>query len=210
MLIKRDEIDKMERRYRANLVNSITGIKPANLIGTRSKQQEDNLAVFSSVVHLGSNPAQIGMITRPQLPKIKDTFSNILETGFYTINHVSQSFIKKAHYTSAKLERQDSEFDLVNLEREFIDNFHAPFVRESKVKLGMKLIENIDLPNGSNFIIGEVVLIQLADALIDEAGRLNLMDYEAVGIAGLDSYYSLNKIASFPYVKLDQIPDFNE
>ncbi len=199
----------MERRYRANLVNAVTGVKPANLIGTRSKDGRDNLAIFSSVVHLGSSPAHIGMVTRPQLPQLKDTYSNILETGFYTINHISQSFIERAHYTSAKLERQDSEFDMMNLGREFIDYFFAPFVKESKVRIGMKLLQNTDLPNGCNFIIGEVILIELADDLVNEKGQIDLASYAAVGIAGLDSYYGLEKLATFPYAKLDQIPDFH-
>jgi flavin reductase (DIM6/NTAB) family NADH-FMN oxidoreductase RutF len=209
MIIKGRDLDKMESRYRANLINSITGIKPANLIGTRSKQEQDNLAIFSSVVHLGSNPAQIGIITRPQKPRVKDTYSNILETGFYTINHISKPFIKKAHYTSAKLTSKDSEFDFMNLKREFIDDFFAPFVKESQVKVGMKFLQNIDLPNGCNFIIGEVVIMKLSAELVNEKGHIDLSAYNVVGISGLNNYYTLEKLASFPYAKLDQMPDFH-
>ncbi len=42
----------------------MTGIKPANLIGTISKNQVSSLAIFSSVVHLGSNPALLGFVLR--------------------------------------------------------------------------------------------------------------------------------------------------
>ena len=114
MQFNKQDIDKLDRVYRLNLINSISGIKPANLIGTRSIDKIDNLAIFSSVVHLGSNPAQFGLILRPQSKNPRDTFANIHETKYYTINHVSESFIKKAHYTSAKLNRQQSEFDKVN------------------------------------------------------------------------------------------------
>jgi len=209
MVLKEEDLKNLEKRYRINLVNSITGIKPANLIGTTSLTQKDNLAIFSSIVHLGSSPAQIGMITRPQTPKVKDTYANILETGFYTINHVSDSFIKKAHYTSAKLEKKNSEFDVMNFEREFIDDFMAPFVAESHVKIGMRHLQSIDLPNGCILIIGDVVLVALSDELLNEKGRLRLEQYNAVGVSGIDTYYALEKLDSFPYVKLDQIPDFN-
>ena len=114
------DIVNLERKYRLNLINSITGIKPANLVGTRSNDGHDNLAIISSVVHLGSNPAQLGLIMRPQVKAPKDTFLNIKETGYYSINHVSASFIKKAHYTSAKLARHESEFERMKLEKEFI------------------------------------------------------------------------------------------
>jgi len=197
MILKENDINNLDRKYRLNLINSISGIKPANLIGTRSK------------VHLGSNPAQIGMVSRPQTELVKDTFSNIMESGYYSINHISKSFAKKAHYTSAKLEKDHSEFDLTHLKREFIEDFFAPFVAESEVKIGMRHLKNIDLPNGCIFIIGEVVLIQLNEKLLNEKGQLNLEAYNAVGISGLNSYYALEKIASFPYVRLDEIPDFN-
>jgi len=209
MKVKGSDLDKMERRYRANLVNSITGVKPANLIGTRSSKGEDNLAIFSSVVHLGSDPAQIGMITRPQKPHLKDTYYNLTETGYYTINQISSAFIKQAHYTSAKLNRKDSEFDLMNLERQFLDNFHAPFVLVSPVKIGMNFLKELELPNGCSLIIGEVCLIQINEEYVSEEGHIDLAAYDGVGISGLNSYYALEKLASFPYAKADQIPDFN-
>ena len=56
------EMDKVKR---LNIVNSITGIKPGNLIGTISNDNFPNLAIFSSIVHLGSNPALLGFILRP-------------------------------------------------------------------------------------------------------------------------------------------------
>lgn len=208
MQLDKNEIENLDRKYRLNLINSISGVKPANLIGTRSRSGLDNLAIFSSVVHLGSNPAQLGMITRPQTPAIKDTFANIMETQVYTINHISHSFIEKAHYTSAKLPKEESEFDVMKIEREFVEGFEAPFVRESAVKMGMKLVENIPLPNGCNLIVGEVELLIADDASVNEMGRLDLSIYDAVGISGLNTYYSLDQIAAFPYVRENEIPDF--
>lgn len=210
MILKEKDIEQLENRYRANLINSITGIKPANLIGTRSKAGVDNLAIFSSVVHLGSNPAQIGMVTRPQTPQMKDTYSNILETGSYTINQISKPFVKQAHYTSARLNKEQSEFEIMNLKPEFLENHFAPFVSESQVKIGLRHLKSIDLPNGCIFIIGAIELIQFPEQMVDATGQLELEPYEAVGIAGLNSYYALKKIASFPYAKKEQVPNFQD
>ena len=74
-----EEIVELDKEFRINLINSITGAKPANLIATRSKNGKDNVAIFSSVVHLGSNPAMIGFVMRPQTDKNTDTYQNILE-----------------------------------------------------------------------------------------------------------------------------------
>ena len=74
-----NDIKNLDKVYRLNLINSITGIKPANLIATRSKDGVDNVAIFSSVVHLGSNPAMIGFVMRPQSNINSDTYQNILD-----------------------------------------------------------------------------------------------------------------------------------
>ncbi len=204
------EIENLDRKYRLNLINSITGIKPANLVGTRSADGLDNLAIISSVVHLGSNPAQLGLVMRPQTKAPKDTYLNINETGYYTINHVSESMVKKAHYTSAKLDRSISEFDRMNIEREFIKDFHAPFVKESPLKIGMKHLENISLPNGCIFVIGSVDLIILPDQAVNEQGQIDLEAYQGVGLSGLNTYYNLTKKVTYPYVRVDEIPSFDE
>lgn len=209
MLYTKDDLQALDRKYRLSLINAITGIKPANLVGTRSKQNQDNIAVFSSLVHLGSNPAHLGLVFRPQLQNPKDTYSNITETGYYTINQISEDFIKKAHYTSAKLPKDQSEFDVMKLQREFKDDFWAPFVACSFMKIGMKLIEAIPLPNGCVFIVGEILLAQVPDESVNEKGQIDLSNFNAVGIGGLNSYYRLEKIADYPYVRTQQIPEFD-
>jgi len=208
MQLQKEEIERLERKFKLNLINSISGVKPANLIGTKSSTNRENVAIFSSVVHLGSNPAQLAFIMRPQTEIPRDTYTNILETGFYTINHVSESFIKKAHYTSAKLERGESEFDRMKLEKEYIADFYAPFVKDSAVKIGMKHMDSIPLPNGCLFVIGSVEMVVIPDHTINDLGQLDIEGYSGVGISGLNTYYGLNKLDSFPYVSEDEIPDF--
>ena len=205
MIIKNKEIKKLEKVYRLNLINSITGIKPANLIGTRSNKGIDNVAIFSSIVHLGSNPAQIGFVMRPQTHHQSDTYKNIVSTKSYTINHITESIYKKAHLTSLKTSKE--EFDITGLEKEFINPLDAPFVKASPIKIGMKLIKEIDLPNKCIFIIGEIDLISIDDSLISSEGKINLDIGSVVGISGLDSYYNLKHIESLPYVK--NINDIN-
>ena len=91
------DIQKASKVFRLNLINSITGIKPGNLIGTTNKQGNTNLAIISSVVHLGSAPPLIGFILRPHHEVRRDTYENILETGQYTINHIPEKHVQQAH-----------------------------------------------------------------------------------------------------------------
>ena len=131
-------IDQLDRVTRLKLINSVTGVKSGNLVGTVSESGHTNWAVFSSIVHLGSNPSLLGFISRPQTEEVGHTFRNIRQTGFYTINHIHPKFAKKAHYTSAKFPSDVSEFDACELSELYVDNFKAPFVKESVFKMGVK------------------------------------------------------------------------
>jgi len=99
----RDQINNLEKIKKINLINSCSGYKSANLIGTISKEGITNVAVFSSVTHLGSNPPTLGFILRPTTVP-RDTYKNILESGIFTINHIFEEIIEDAHHTSAKYE----------------------------------------------------------------------------------------------------------
>lgn len=210
MHLDKQSIQKLDRVRRLNIINSVTGIKPANLIGTISEKGITNLAIFSSIVHLGSNPALIGFIIRPSLEVPRHTFQNISQNGFYTINHVQQSFIEQAHYTSAKFEEEVSEFKACNLTEEYIQDFKPPFVKESSLKLGMKYMESIPIPiNETQLVIGEIQHIVLPDNALSENGYIDLSETESAGISGLNSYYSLKQEGQFPYARVHEVPDFS-
>ena len=204
MHITQKGLVEMNRIERLNLINSLSGIKPANLIGTINEDGTENLAIFSSVVHLGSNPALFGFVLRPRGEVRRHTHENILSTKVYTINFVHTSFIKQAHFTSIKAKSNESEFVLSELTPEYIEHFQAPFVQESTVKLGMRFVEEIPIKtNGTSLIIGQVEHILIPDHIILDGGHIDLEALEIAGISGLNTYYSLNKIAHLPYVRED-------
>ncbi len=211
MYLYNQQIKELERIYRLNLINSITGIKPANLIGTRSKDGIPNVAIFSSVVHLGSNPALIGMVFRPQAANMFDTYRNILETEHYTINHVPIDKTKNAHFTSAKFEAEESEFEKCGFTEEYFDGFSAPFVKESHIKLGMKLQELIPIKlNDTILAIGSVEHLFVPDEVLSPNGFIDLGKAESAGISGVNSYYKVEKLADYPYAKPNELPDFGK
>jgi flavin reductase (DIM6/NTAB) family NADH-FMN oxidoreductase RutF len=208
MHLTKSQIEKSDRIYRLNLINSVTGIKPANLIGTRSEDGISNLAIFSSIVHLGSNPALIGMVFRPQAEIKRDTYRNILETEYYTINHVTLDKTENAHFTSAKFDLEESEFEACGFTEEFLFDFPAPFVKESRIKLGMKLQQLIQIElNNTILAIGSIEHLFVEDDVVAESGYIDLGKAQTTGISGLNSYYELTKVADYPYAKVNEIPD---
>lgn len=211
MHLTKEEITATPRVKRLNIINAVSGVKSANLIATVDDQNQSNLAIFSSVVHLGSNPALLGFVLRPNQEVKRHTYENILETGSYTINHVHQSFYKKAHYTSAKFDRSESEFDKCRLTEEYLFGFEAPFVGESKLKMGMKHVESIHIPSNNTYlVVGSIEHLVLPDEAINESGYIDLSITNTVGMSGLNSYYSLSKVDDLPYARVNELPDFGE
>ena len=203
-----DDLDQLERRYRGNLINSVSGYKPANLIGTVSAAGQENLAIFSSVVHLGANPALLALVQRP-ITEFSHTYKNIKETGFYTINHVHRSFAQQAHFTSARFEADTSEFEACQLHSEYLAGFAAPFVRESQVKIAMKFEQEIPIPlNGTTFIIGSIQHVFFLESILDEKGNLALDEVDDMAVSGLETWYDVARFGQFPYAKVSDLPDF--
>ncbi len=201
---------EMDKVVRLKIINSITGIKPANLIGTIDHDKLTNLAIFSSVVHLGSQPPLLGFIARPKTQDSGHTLRNIEQKGVYTINHIHPEFIERAHYTSAKFDKNISEFDRCGFSEEYIGGFEAPFVKESLVKIGLRLKETVPIPlNGTTLVIGEIAHLILPDTAM-ATGDIDLEQLQSTGISGLNSYYELKKVAQHPYVRIGEVPDFDK
>jgi len=200
------DIINMEVRKRAAFINSLTGFKSASLIGTIDNNKKTNLSIFSSVFHLGSNPALVGFINRPDSVE-RHTLENIMQTKCYTINHINQHIFKQAHQTSARYPKDISEFDATGLTAEFGKNLIAPYVKESRIKYGLELLEKHELKiNGTVLIVGKVIEIMLPESSLHYDGSIDIESAETIAISGLDSYHFTNRMAKLSYAKTDKMP----
>lgn len=195
---------ELETLYRRNLMNTLLGFKNANLIGTRDKKGNENLAIFNSLVHLGANPPHIAFVMRPTTVE-RHTYDNIHETGFYTFNHVHTSLVEKAHQTSAKYPKEVSEFAACGLTPIYKNDFPAPFVAESQIQIGMKFVEAIFIPTNEVYlIIGEVQEFFVPDDCLRSDGFIDLQKAGTAVVSGLDAYYQAQEIARFSYARPQQ------
>ena len=209
MYLSKEAIEHIPNIKRLNIINSVSGIKPGNLIGTTDGFNQTNLAIISSVVHLGSNPAFMGFVLRPDEQIRRHTYENICGNGQFTINHIHSSFIDKAHWTSAKFAKEDSEFIRCGLTEEYLEDFKAPFVKESMLKIVLILEESIPIKaTNTLLVVGRIEHLIIPDSAMTEEGYINLDHTDSVGISGLNSYYALTKLRSFPYARIENLPSF--
>ena len=195
------EIAELNNRYRNNLINSISGYKSANLIGTISKTGITNLAVFNSIVHLGSNPALLGFILRPTTVP-RHSFSNMKENGVFTVNHIAKNQVEAAHHSSAKYPEEISEFDKTELNPVYKNDFAAPFVEDAPVQIACRYVNNYLIEeNDTRLVVGAIEGVYIDDKMILDDGWVQLDLGEVVTINGLDGYALPQLIERFPYAR---------
>jgi len=185
------------------MINSLSGFKSANLIGTVSKEGQTNLALVSSVVHLGANPPLMAFVLRPHSEESpRHTLLNLKEISFFTINHVAKSFYKQAHQTSANFPKEISEFSACGFNEEFRNSLAAPYVKESDLQIGLKLKEILDIPlNKTHFVIGEIIEFFVNDAELKDDGYIDIETLDSVCVSGLDRYHTTKSLARLSYAK---------
>ncbi len=198
------EILGLEKYFRRNLMNTVSGFKSAHLIGTANEAGQSNLAVFNSVVHIGATPPYLGFILRPTTVE-RHTYNNIKSTGFYTLNAITEEIHAQAHQTSAKYPVDISEFDACELEAETVEGFSVPFVTASPIKMAMSYVEEYPIQaNGTILVIGKVEKLILSDGIVEETGHIDFEKLDVVSINGLDTYFRTEKLGRYAFARPNQ------
>lgn len=196
-----DLLDTLEHRYRAQLVNSLSGFKSANLVGTVSDSGIPNLAIVSSVVHLGAHPPLMAMVSRPNTVR-RDTIENLSANKFFTLNHVNEKIFHRAHQTAARYPADTCEFEAVGLTPVRGKRVDAPYVAEATIKIGLQLeeIKHLDI-NGTDLVIGRIIELSVPQQAIAEDGYVDIESAGSVAVSGLDSYHTTQRLDRLSYAK---------
>ena len=208
-MIDKQSLQSLDKRQRVALVNSLPGFKPVVLVGSVNDDNRTNLCVINSCFHVGADPALMGMIIRPAPEGTeRHTLENILATKTYSVNAVTRDMAQRAHHTSARFSRDQSEFDACGFAEHWQESFTAPFVSESPLQLGLNLAEHLPLSiNGTHLIIGSIEQIHLPVHSQRDDGTLDLQSMDIVAGVGLDAYQSVGTGQRFTYAKPDHPPE---
>ncbi|WP_162418972.1 flavin reductase family protein [Cyclobacterium roseum] len=197
------EILQADKSFRRDFVNCLSGYKSLNLIGTVNQQNsETNLAPFSQVFHIGASPPTVGVLFRPHTVE-RHTLENIIQNGFFTLNHVTEAIYKQAHHCAARW--PISEFKGTGLTEEYRDEFPAPYVKESPLKVGCTLLDRQTLSvNDTVLVIGSIDQVYVQEEALGVEGFIDLEKLGTVTVSGLDGYHLGKKLARLAYPKADQ------
>ena len=186
-----DPSDLSTRDLYSWMVRLITP-RPIAWVSTISIGGVANLAPFSFFSGLGANPPTVLFCpANNRFGQPKDTLTNVLSTGQFVVNLVTESDAEAMNMTSCELEADVDEFDFASVDKTPCQVVSPPRVATASAAMECELHEAIALgsgPGGANLVIGRIVWIHLADRLIDSQGEFDARQLDTIGRMGGDDY----------------------
>ena len=166
--------------------------RPIAWVTTVDRQGRVNLAPFSFFNAFGANPPVV--VFSPTLRRDntkKDTLLNIEATGEFVVNAAVATLADRVNQSSKELPPGESELAYTGLTATPSVKVKPSRIAESPVHLECKVMQIIPIGNGpisGNLVIGEVVMIHVDDAVLDEKGRVDPRKLQTIARLGGDFY----------------------
>ncbi|MBT0722608.1 flavin reductase family protein [Rosenbergiella collisarenosi] len=172
-------------------LNAIIAPRPIGWISSSSTSGHRNLAPYSFFNLFNYQPPIIGFASSGW----KDSVANIAETKEFVWNLVTQPLAQAMNQTSSPLPHGQDEFALAGLTPVKSQLIAVDRVAESPVHFECRLTQLIQLrdiqdkPIDSWLVLGEVVMIHIQTALLDEQGVYQTVEAAPLLRAGGPSAY---------------------
>jgi flavin reductase (DIM6/NTAB) family NADH-FMN oxidoreductase RutF len=176
--------------YRA-LIGVVTP-RPIAWVTTVDEEGRVNLAPFSFFNAFGANPPVVvfSPVLRRDRSK-KDTLQNLSSVNEFVLNAAVEELAEKVNATSRELPPGQSEADHAGLTLQASATVRPPRVAESPVHLECRVRQILPIGDGplaANLVIGEVLLIHIADSVLDDRGGVDPRKLRTIARLGADYY----------------------
>lgn len=170
-----------------SLLTNLVVPRPIAWVTTQNKSGVVNLAPFSFFNVVGSNPPYIIIsIGENDSGQPKDTARNILDSGAFVVNLVTEDLFDAMNISAADFPPEQSELKAARLHAAPSVRVTPPRVAEAQASLECTLFSV--QPLGANTLfIGEVVMFHVADQLVGP--RLHINHFSPIGRLGSPAYY---------------------
>lgn len=187
-----------------NPLKAIVSPRPIGWISSISKDGIHNLAPYSFFNAVSETPAMVAFSSSPQSASDgsashKDSVKNIEEVGDFVVNIVSAELLDAMNISSASVAHDVSEFDTAKLTPKPSHFVTSPHVAEAPCYLECKLWKILDLPASatgahSKLVFGEILGIGIDDALITDAGKIDVTRFKPAARLGYKDYAIIDEV----------------
>lgn len=180
MILDMGQLDEPER-YKL-LTGAVTP-RPIAWLTTRSGAGVLNAAPYSFFNVMAATPplVAIGLMGRPS-GEHKDSAANILETGEFVVNVVTQQNALAMNETSIDAPADYDELAAAGIELAPSVFVGPPRIRQSPVNMECRVFDSVPLPAGGLIVIGEVMMFHVDDDYIDPSNLR--IDGSRLGLVG--------------------------
>lgn len=191
------------------LIISAVVPRPIAFVSTQSAQGVGNLAPFSYFNVMSHNPPHvaIGFATSQLRPHgRKDTLVNVLETGEFVVNIMSEWFIEAANHTCGNFDYGDNEMELAGLTPLPSVKVKPPRVAESALHMECVLRHSYELKEPRSgrvtgtIVIGEVVLMHVHEGVAGRSPSGKL-------VVDIDKYRPMSRLGGNTYARTSGLFD---
>lgn len=173
---------------------SCTVPRPIGWLSSRSAEGVENIAPYSQWQNLTFDPPMV-MFAANRYPdgRRKDTVLNAEETGWFVWNMATYALREAVNISAMALDTHESEFDRIDVTREYADNAPVPMVGESPCKFECRYlsthIQKGDSPVGTvDVVFAQVEKIHITDRFIRDDGRLDVEAIQPIARMGYFDY----------------------
>jgi flavin reductase (DIM6/NTAB) family NADH-FMN oxidoreductase RutF len=176
--------------YRALV--GIVSPRPIAWVTTVDNEGRVNLAPFSFFNAFGANPPVV--VFSPVLRRDgskKDTLQNLNAVNEFVLNAAVEDLAEKMNATATELPPGQSEAEHAGLTLVPATMVRPPRVAESPVHMECRVQQIMSIGDGpiaANLVIGEVILIHIADHVLDERGAVDPRKLRTIARLGGDYY----------------------
>lgn len=181
----------------------LTGIvipRPIGWISSLSPEGVPNLAPFSFFNAVGDDPPHVMFSASASGRANKDTLNNVLTTGEFVVNMVTEALTEKMNMTAHPLPSHESEFEFAGLTPVPSLKVKPARVGESPISMECQLVHHYTLEGhrhgGNTILIGRIVMFHVADEALLDDYKINIETYRPVSRLAGSHYSKLGELFS--------------
>lgn len=172
----------------SRIVKSLVTPRPIAWVSTVDANGVDNLAPFSTYNYLSSTrPVVMFNNSYDEEDGLKDSASNVLETGEFVLNLVTDDVVEQMRATAAPIPATESEFDHAGIERAPSLTVEPPRVAAALAHMECTLYDTLRV-HDVQLVLGEVQHFHVSDALTSD-GQIDMAKVHTVARCG-GPYYA--------------------
>lgn len=192
--------DQLEQKNIYKLLTGAVIPRPIGWISTISPDGIRNLAPFSYFNIISDDPPHVIFSTVRNSGANKDTLNNVLQTGEFVVNMVTEDTVEAANMTSASVPADVDEFTLAGVTPLPATLVKPSLVAESPIQFECRMVHHYEVEQhrfgGAVLVVGRVVMIHIDNRIVSDDFRIDTQLYRPVARLAGSNYSTLGNIFS--------------